>query len=312
MEGQLEGLVIKAFGAYYHIYYQNQVYIAQLRGRMRIKGKKGKHPVSVGDKVSFEPGIDFRDGLPEASIVEVLPRHNSISRAFLEGESVKEHILAANIDYVFCINSIISPDLRTGFIDRVLITAQLEEITPVIVLNKADLVQDHLEDFIGIEYNTYKELGYHIEVITAHNPTTLTGIDNLLTNKVALFVGHSGVGKSTLVNQLLGEERQYTQPVSELTYKGRHTTTNPELVAYADSGWIIDTPGVREFGLYGVDKEMIRQFYPEIFAIQSQCRFGNKCYHDHEPGCVVKTAVEDEQIATFRYENYLRILHNIH
>ena len=298
----MEGLVIKSTGSWFLVKTSdNQLINCKIKGKFRLKGIKTTNPVAVGDRVEIE-----RPERQEAGVIKrIYPRHNHIIRKSTKLSKVS-HIIAANIDLALLVVTIREPRITTGFIDRFLVTAEAYHIPAALVFNKIDIYDkkdfDRLEELRGIYENAeYKTFG--VSALTGENVEKLK---EEITGKVNLFSGVSGVGKSALINRLEPGLSIKTGDISNYHKKGRHTTTFPEMHPLSFGGFIIDTPGIREFGLVEFRKEEIAERFPEFRRYQHQCRFNN-CTHIHEPGCAVKEAIEDGKIAISRYESYLRI-----
>lgn len=299
------GMVIKSTGSWYMVATtQGKVVPCRLRGRFRSEGLRTTNPLAVGDKVEYE----MEPGKETAVVSDILPRSNMIVRKATRLSSAA-HIIAANLDYLMLIATIAQPRTSTGFIDRFLVTAEAYHIPAAIVFNKTDLLQPpELEQLLALTA-VYNSVGYpvlHVSALTGDNIDLLT---QFLKDKIVLFSGHSGVGKSALINRLIPGLNLRTGQISDKHQKGKHTTTFAEAIALPGGGWIIDTPGIKEFGLYDLEKETLAQRFPEMRRLMHDCRFSN-CTHLHEPGCAVVKAVNDEQLAPTRYHNYLNMMLN--
>ena len=279
-----------------------EVVDCRLRGNFRIKGIKSTNPIAVGDFVEFE--LQSTDGTGLITAVE--ERRNCIIRRSTK-LSKQTHIIAANLDQACLVATIGFPRTSTGFIDRFLVTAEAYHVPCVLVFNKTDLYDDELQEYQESLFEVYRKAGYTCIGVSATKGTNLDELKTLLEGKTTLFAGHSGVGKSALLNALQPGLGLKVGDVSMFNMKGKHTTTFAELFPFGD-GFIIDTPGIKEFGMVDFTKEEVSHFFPEMRAALHDCRFAN-CTHEHEPGCAVKQAVEQGLIADFRYENYLNILH---
>ncbi|MBR4199088.1 MAG: ribosome small subunit-dependent GTPase A [Bacteroidales bacterium] len=298
-----KGLVSKTTGKWYKVRTDDgSVVDCQLRGNFRIKGIKSTNPIAVGDTVEFE--LQSTDGT--GLITAVDERRNCIIRRSTK-LSKQTHIIAANLDQACLVATIGFPRTSTGFIDRFLVTAEAYHVPCLLVFNKIDLYDDELQDYQDSLFEVYRKAGYTCIGVSATKGTNLDQLKTLLEGKTSLFAGHSGVGKSALLNALSPDLGLKVGDVSLWSMKGKHTTTFAELFPYGD-GFIIDTPGIKEFGMVNFSKEEVSHFFPEMKAVLHDCRFAN-CTHEHEPGCAVKEAVEQGVISDFRYENYLNILH---
>jgi ribosome biogenesis GTPase len=346
------GRVIKVFGTVYYVKSEyDDVYSCRLRGKLKLlqsrtdmtdprmkdklkylKSKNTKNPIVVGDIVEFKP-LESKeigeDGYKQGFIYSLKERKNKLSRSFIRNNKVKEHLLASNIDYVLCVNSVKEPRLNTAFIDRILVTCEKEEITPIIIVNKIDLDNQKAEDsdksiftkeevksFISNEGYTqiekavrkiYEPLGYNVLGISATEDIGLDKLKEVIKNKIVVLTGYSGVGKSTIINTILGIELQRVASISSYNKKGKHTTTTPELIEMPDGGYIIDTPGLREFGIYDIDKDDLYHYYRELKGYTGRCRY-SPCTHSHEPDCAVKEDLDNGFINRIRYQNYIKIL----
>ena len=298
-----KGLVTKTTGKWYKVRTaEGDIIDCRLRGNFRIKGIKSTNPIAVGDFVEFE--LQSTDGTGLITAVE--KRRNCIIRRSTK-LSKQTHIIAANLDQACVVATLGFPRTSTGFIDRFLVTAEAYHVPCVLVFNKTDLYDDELQEYQDGLFEVYQKAGYTCIGVSATKGTNLEQLKTLLEGKTTLFAGHSGVGKSALLNALQPGLGLKVGDVSLFNMKGKHTTTFAELFPFGD-GFIIDTPGIKEFGMVDFSKEEVSHFFPEMRAVLHDCRFAN-CTHEHEPGCAVKQAVEQGVIADFRYENYLNIIH---
>ncbi len=261
------------------------------------------NPIAVGDTVMFE--VENED-THTATIKDVAARNNYIVRVSPHNRNQK-HIVAANLDTALIIATIASPRTSHGFIDRFLVTAEAYHIPAVIVINKIDLLKEKHEEQLQHWKDMYGRAGYEVYPIVATQPDHLAVLRERLKGGVTLFSGHSGVGKSTLINQLIPGIGLKTHIVSDWSGKGQHTTTFAEMFDLPGGGNIIDTPGVKEFGLIDMEREELSHYFPEMRALLPHCRFNN-CLHINEPGCAVKEAVDNNTIAPERYVSYMMIL----
>lgn len=304
----MKGLVYKSTGSWYLVQDQeNNFWDARIKGKLKIdEDISSTNPVAVGDTVIF----DIEDeGTKRALIKEISDRHNYMVRVSPHNPNQK-HIIAANIDLAVLITSIADPRTSTGFIDRFLITAEAYHIPAAIVINKIDLLKDKHKSVVQLWQDIYGKAGYEVFPVTATDATTLKALRERIKNKMTLISGHSGVGKSTLINQFIPGLDQKTKVVSGWSGKGQHTTTFAEMFDLPEGGKIIDTPGVKEFGLIDFSREELSQYFPEMRAIMANCKFNN-CLHINEPGCAVKQAVIEGTISSERYVNYVSILESI-
>ena len=297
------GVVTRSTGSWYQVYLDKGWSVScRLRGQYRLKGVRTTNPVSVGDHVTLR----FEENQETAVIVEIEPRKNYIIRK-ATNLSREAHIIASNIDQAMIVATIDQPRTSTGFIDRFLATAEAYHIPVVIVFNKIDLYQPAQWELLHYYREVYVAAGYKVELTSVYEMTGIEKILDLLKDKVTLISGHSGVGKSAIINAIDPELDLKTGEISNVHNKGKHTTTFAEMFRLSCGAWIVDTPGIKEFGLHDIDDETLAQRFPEMRAVMSDCRFAN-CTHLQEPGCAVKLAVENGQIADFRYQNYVNML----
>ena len=298
----MEGIVIKSTGSWYKVLTdEGQRIDCRLRGRIKLAGSKATNPVAVGDRVR----LHSEDGV--SMIEEILDRKNYIIRKATK-LSRQTHIIAANIDQAVIIATLAYPRTSTGFIDRFLVTCEAYSIPAVIVFNKYDLISGtgsgkKLDELTKV----YEAAGYHCLHTSATEAVNLDAFSDLLRHKISLLAGHSGVGKSALINAIEPGLNLKVQAVSKAHKKGKHTTTFAEMFHLANKGAIIDTPGIKEFGLVDFEAWELCHYFPEMRNLFNQCRFDN-CTHLNEPGCRVKEAVNDGEISITRYENYLNML----
>lgn len=297
----MASLVVKSTGSWYDVRQEDgQVVPCRLRGQFRIKGIKHTNPVVVGDYVTVEME---KDGT--GTIVDIEPRRNYIERKSTNLSKIS-HLIAANIDVCFLLVTLKEPRTSLGFIDRFLVSAEGFRIPVCIVFNKMDLYDEQELAVVHRLTDLYTNIGYEV----LHTSTvTGMGIEQIrarLSGKVALFSGHSGTGKSAIIKSIDPSLDIKVGEISKQHLKGKHTTTFAEMFPIAD-GYMMDTPGIKEFGLIQYSQEEIRDYFPEIRAYNNQCKFDD-CIHVHEPGCVVQQAVEEGKIAESRYCNYLSIL----
>lgn len=301
----LKGLVIKSAGSWYTVKTEdNKLISCAIRGKLRVKGIKSTNPVAVGDYVEYE----LTDQPDTGVIINVQERKNYIIRKSIN-LSKQVHIIATNIDYVVLMASIKQPETTTMFIDRVLLTAEAYRIPALILFNKTDMLSNDDQDLLeGYEY-IYELAGYNSIRISAKTGFNTEKVKEILKDKVCVITGHSGVGKSSLINLLNPELNLKTELISDSYKTGKHTTTFSEMHELPFGGYIIDTPGIKAFGLTDIEKDELFHFFPEIFRESKNCQFYN-CTHTHEPKCAVKEAVENGIIHEMRYYNYLEIFHD--
>lgn len=301
----MTGLVYKSTGSYYTVKTDdNQVYECRIKGKFRMKGIKSTNPIAVGDVVDFE--LDNTTDEEVGQIHNIHDRKNYIVRKSVN-LSKQTHIIASNIDVVFLLITINNPPTTTSFIDRFLVTAEAYGIEAVLVFNKIDTYDDAmLDEQLYLQY-IYSEIGYKCLRVSSTEGKGIDELKQLMTGKVSMFSGHSGVGKSTLVNALQPNLNLKTKSISEQSKQGQHTTTFAEMYDLDFDAKIIDTPGIKGFGIVDMEKEEISGFFPEFFKLQDNCKFNN-CLHKEEPNCAIKKALEEDKIAWSRYNSYLKIL----
>lgn len=300
----MRGRVLKSTGSWYLLVDENgNQHEARIRGKLRLGNDKNTNPVAVGDWVLFLVS-ENGDGV----ITEVEKRKNYIIRKSVN-LSKRTHIIASNIDLACLVITIAYPKVTYGFIDRFLVTAESYGIPVTLVVNKTDLWEDSHKYEAAELKAVYEKIGYKVLFVSAEKNIGLEKLKGKLTNKVSLFSGHSGVGKSSLVNCLYPELAIKTDSVSSYNEKGQHTTTFAQMHQWPFGGYIVDTPGIKEFGLVEMNKHEIQDYFPEILAFKNQCRFNN-CLHLNEPNCSVIEAVEKGEIDRRRYNNYLSFLDN--
>ena len=276
----------------------------KLKGKFRISGIRTTNPLAVGDQVGFHVLQEENAGL----ITKIFPRKNHIIRKATKLSS-ESHILAANIDQAIIIVTLAKPRTSTGFIDRFLITAEAHHIPAIIIFNKIDLYDDDKMQALDDFKNMYEAAGYATFQVSALTGENTEQIKDILKEKTSLLAGHSGVGKSALINCIEPGLDLKTKPISKAHQKGVHTTTYARMFKLSFGGFIIDTPGIKEFGLIDLKKSTLGERYPEMRALMHQCRYTN-CTHLHEPGCAVKEAVQNGKLSKIRYDGYLRIMSN--
>ena len=286
----MKGLVIKNTGSWYTVLTDDgQLLDCKVKGNFRIKGIRSTNPVAVGDRVTVGEG-------------------NWIT----EIEDRKNHILAANVDQAFLIVTVSKPETSTTFIDRFLASAEAYRVPVYLIFNKGDMLTDEELHYQQMMIDLYETIGYECRAISATTGQGVEELRPLLEGKITLFSGNSGVGKSTLINSIVPHANQRTAEISDAHNTGMHTTTFSEMIAVDGSAvdaqtWLIDTPGIKGFGTFDMEREELTSYFKEIFEFSKQCRFSD-CTHTHEPGCAVLKAVEEHYIAQSRYQSYLSML----
>lgn len=300
---QLEGLILKSTGSWYKVETSEGILDCRIVGKLRLKGMKSTNPVAVGDRVLIET-MDEEEN--QGKILKLLDRKNYIIRKSVN-LSKQTQILAANLDQALLIATLEYPKTHLRFIDRFAVSAEAYDIPFVLVFNKIDLYNEDLKDEMEFLRFVYQDAGYKVLEVSAETGEGLSELQALLQNKTSLLSGHSGVGKSTLVNKLEPSLDLKTKSISQAHEQGQHTTTFAEMHRLSFGGYLIDSPGIRGFGLVDMDPQELSDYFPEIFRLKEDCKFNN-CSHQHEPGCAVKKAVEANQLAFTRYESYLNFL----
>lgn len=301
----MTGIVYKSTGSWYTVKTEdNQFYDCRIKGKFRMKGIKSTNPIAVGDVVDFE--IDETSDAITGNIHNIHERKNYIVRKSVN-LSKQTHIIASNIDIVFLLVTINNPITTTSFIDRFLVTAEAYHIKAVLIFNKIDTYDDaSLDEQLFLQY-IYSQIGYECLRVSATAKKGLEDLKKMMEGKVCMFSGHSGVGKSTLVNALEPNLNLKTKEISDLHQQGQHTTTFAEMFDLSFNSKIIDTPGIRGFGIVDMENQEIKGYFPEFFKLEDQCKFNN-CLHKDEPQCAIKRALEEDKIAWSRYKSYLQIL----
>lgn len=298
----MKGLVIKNTGSWYLVKTEDGRCIeCKIKGNFRLKGIRSTNPVAVGDYVQI---ILNQEGT--AFISEIEDRRNYIIRR-ASNLSKQSHIIASNLDQCMLIVTVNYPETSTTFIDRFLATAEAYRIPVKLIFNKIDAYDEDDLHYLDSLINLYTTIGYPCFKVSATQGTGIDLLKSELCDRVTLLSGHSGVGKSTLINAILPDASARTGEISAVHNKGMHTTTFSEMFALEGGGYLIDTPGIKGFGTFDMEEEEIGHYFPEIFKISAECRYGN-CTHRHEPGCAVRQAVEEHYISESRYQSYLSML----
>ncbi len=301
----MTGLVYKSTGSWYTIKTENGAFLeCRIKGKFRMKGIKSTNPIAVGDVVDYD--IENTTDETTGVITSIQDRKNYIVRKSVN-LSHHIHIIASNIDVVFLLVTINNPPTTTSFIDRFLVTAEAYGIEAVIVFNKIDTFNDATLDEQLYLQHVYSSIGYKCLRISAKDGKGIDELKALMKDKVSMFSGHSGVGKSTLVNTLEPSLNLKTKQISASHSQGKHTTTFAEMFDLSFGAKIIDTPGIRGFGIVDMEKQEIGDYFPEFFALKDQCKFNN-CLHKDEPHCAIKAALENDEISWSRYKSYTQIL----
>ncbi len=299
-EEALCGVVLRATGSLYEVLLGERTVSCRIRGRLRLKGVRSTNPVVVGDIVRCE-----RDETGETVIADVEPRRNYIIRR-ASNLSKESHIIAANLDQALLVATLFSPETAPEFIDRFLVTCEAYKVPVAILLAKADLARTAPEAMAAF-HDTYERAGYRVIDVSATEGEGVDTVRDLLRGRTTLLSGNSGVGKSTLVAAVERTAEVRTAEISRSHHKGRHTTTFSTMYPLSEGGYIIDTPGIKGFGLIDIDDAELAHYFPEMMRWLPECRYYN-CSHTHEPDCAVIEAVERGDIALSRYESYLKIL----
>ena len=282
---------------------------AVLKGKIRLRNNESTNPVAVGDHVRFESATDSFSDISlknPAQISEVLDRKNYLIRKSTN-LSRQSHVIAANVDMAFAVVSLYFPEIKLPFLDRMLVTCEVYGIPVTIVLNKVDLYREEAPQAVADFIDIYTNAGYRVVCTSARTGEGVDELRSLTCGNVCLFSGESGVGKSSLIKALDPSLDPKIGRISDVHLQGKHTTSLYEMYMLRTGGWVIDTPGLRGFGLVNLEKEEISRYFPEMLKISENCRF-TPCTHTHEPGCAVKEAVEDGRISPERYSSYLGMI----
>lgn len=298
----MQGLVIRNTGSFYQVKTSDgEIVNCRIKGKFRIQGIKSTNPVAVGDYVTFSVTPEG-----EGLISEIAERKNYVVRR-PANLSKQRHIIAANVDQALLIVTVNYPETSTTFIDRFLATCEAYRVPAKIIINKKDLYSEEELEYMRNLMFLYEQVGYQCFAVSALTGEGVEDIRSLLSGSVSLLSGNSGVGKSSLINAVCPDFKAKTGEISEIHNKGMHTTTFSEMFELDEGTYLIDTPGIKGFGTIDFEKEEVGHFFPEIFRVSKDCRFGN-CTHVHEPGCAVIKAVEESYISQSRYNSYLSVM----
>ncbi len=301
----MTGIVYKSTGSWYLVKANNgSFYECRMKGKFRIQGIKSTNPIAVGDVVDFE--IEAKNDTETGVIKTIYDRTNYIIRKSVN-LSKQTHIIAANLDQVFLLITINNPPTFTTFIDRFLVTAEAYSVPTVLVFNKIDSYEIEQRAEVLYLKDIYEKIGYTCIEVSATENKNVEIVKEMMVGKTSMFVGHSGVGKSTLVNTIEPMLELKTKEISNQHKQGQHTTTFAEMFDLSFNASIIDTPGIKGFGVVDMEKEEVDDYFPEFLAVKNDCKFNN-CLHVEEPKCAVKDAVENEEISYSRYKSYLQII----
>lgn len=295
----MKGKIVRSTGLWYNVVGEDgQSYSCRARGKLRLEGIKESNPIAVGDLVIFDQ--DQKEG----NIIEILPRKNIIERKSVK-KTGHSHVLASNIDLALLIVTLKEPRTSLGFIDRFLVSAEAYRIPQALVFNKSDILTEDEKTIQDDIVSIYRALHVATLSLSAKLDEDFHELGSLIRHKTTLVAGHSGVGKSTLLNRLSTSIRQHVGDISDFSKKGTHTTTFAEMFQLDDDTFVIDTPGVKEWGLMDMNEQEISDYFPEMRDRRLNCKFGSRCIHINEPGCAILKSVQHQEIALSRYESYV-------
>ncbi|MEM7549972.1 MAG: ribosome small subunit-dependent GTPase A [Bacteroidota bacterium] len=301
----MKGQVQRSTGSWYQIKNEaGELLNARLKGKFKLKNNKITNPLAVGDYVDYELEPESNNGI----INEILPRENYIIRKSTH-KTEHAHILASNVDQLILIATLAKPKTSLGFIDRFLITAEAYDIPATLVFNKSDILNKNGFEILDEIKDIYESIGYGFLSVSAKTGDGIEHFKTIIEGKTSLIAGHSGVGKSTILNEISDAIKQQTSEVSSFANKGVHTTTFAEMFSVNENTNVIDSPGIKELGLVEMEAEEIGHYFPEFRELMNDCKFNN-CLHTHEPGCSVREALLNGEIAETRYNSYLSMLEN--
>ena len=300
----IKGRVIQSTGSWYKVRTDTDVVKSRLPGRFRLEGKEVTNPIAVGDWVDISINKD-----ETGTIEKIYERENYITRQATHGRR-GEHILVANLDRAFVVQSIRKPKLKEGFINRFLVTCEAYDVTPSIIINKMDLATPGDLEFVEDVTKLYNSLGYEVFVTSIEDQESMEPLLDIMKGHTTAFIGPSGVGKTSLLNTLDPSISEKVGEVSTSSNKGKHTTTFAKLIELSNGGYLVDTPGIREFGLHNIEPWELSLYFPEMLEPRQDCKF-NTCTHLHEPKCGVVAAFERGEIDANRYNSYINMLESL-